>query len=144
MKSVLAAIALVCAAIISPVQGAVYAPTAKVGEFLRQFEKAYRSGDREWIHSAVDQDGVIEEAKALFFGFLGPKKEGEVISDLKAMAAPEDYKLTNSLLDGEIDSTIPVDFILTFTRRTGEFDTTIKVPVGYRDGNIWLVGIKRK
>jgi hypothetical protein len=37
-----------------------------------------------------------------------------------------------------------VDFIITFTRMLGEVKTTIKVPAGYRNGKIWLVGIKKK
>ncbi len=149
MKAIITAIAIICSVSIAPARAAIYTPTAQVGEFLRQFEKAYKAGDQEWIRSAVDKDGVVEEAKAIFFGFLGPKESGESIADLKAIAAPADYKLPdyklpNSLIDTEIDSTIPVDFILIFTRKTGEFETTIKVPVGYREGKIWLVGIKKK
>jgi len=144
MKTILATFVLVTAAIIPSVEGAIYVPTPKVGEFLRQFEKAYRSGDQEWIQSAVDKEGVIEEAKAIFFGFLGPKNDGEAIYDLKVIAAPEDYKPPNSLLDTEIDPTIPVDFIITFKRMVGGLETTIKVPVGYRDGMIWLSGVKKR
>lgn len=144
MKTILATFVLVTAAIIPSVEGAIYVPTPKVGEFLRQFEKAYRSGDQEWIQSAVDKGGVIEEAKAIFFGFLGPKDDGEAIYDLKVIAAPEDYKPPNSLLDTEIDPTIPVDFIITFKRIVGGLETTIKVPAGYRDGMIWLSGIKKR
>ena len=144
MKSIIAIFAVVSAGIIPSAKGAIYSPTPKAGEFLRQFEKAYRSGDLEWIQSAVDKEGIIAEAKDIFFGFLGPKKEGEAISDLRILAAPEGYKLQNSLLDAEIDPTIPVDFIITFTRMTGEVKTTIKVPVGYRDGMIWFAGIKKK
>lgn len=144
VKTIISTIAMGCVASFTPVLGADYTPTGKAGEFLRHFEKAYRAGDQEWIQSAVDKAGMIEEAKSVFFGFLGPKKDGEVISNLKIIAAPEDYKLPNSLIDIEIEPTIPVDFIITFMRMTGEFETTIKVPVGYRDGKIWLVGIKKK
>ncbi len=144
MKAIITAIAIICSVSIVPARAAIYTPTAQVGEFLRQFEKAYKAGDQEWIRSAVDKDGVVEEAKAIFFGFLGPKEDGESIADLKAIAAPADYKLPNSLIDTELDSTIPVDFILIFTRKTGDFETTIKVPVGYREGKIWLVGVKKK
>jgi ABC-type molybdate transport system permease subunit len=59
------------------------------------------------------------------------------------MAAPRDNTLPNSLIDSDIHPTIPADCILSFARKTGEFDTTIKVPVGYRDGKIWIVGIKK-
>jgi len=144
MKQYLATIGLLCAASISQVRGDVYSPTAKVGEFLRQFEEAYRAGDKEWIQSAVDDAGVIEEAKAIFFGFLAPKEDGEVIFNLKAMAATENYKIPNTLIDEEIEPTIAVDFIISFTRMSGEFETTIKVPAGYKGGTIWLVGIKKK
>lgn len=145
MKAIVTTIALVCSAsVVFPARAAVYTPTAQVGEFLRQFEKAYKAGDQEWIQSAVDDPGVIEEAKAIFFGFLGPKERGEFISDLRVIAATEDYKLPNSLIDAEIAPTIPVDFIVVFTRKTGEFETTIKVPVGYRDGKIRIAGIKKK
>jgi hypothetical protein len=144
MKAIITAIAIMSSVSTAPTWAAIYTPTAQVGEFMRQFEKAYRAGDQEWIRSAVDKDGIAEEVKATFFGFLGPKEGGESIADLKAIAAPADYKLPNSLIDTEIDSTIPVDFILIFTRKTGDFETTIKVPVGYREGKIWLVGIKKK
>jgi hypothetical protein len=144
MKSIIAISALVSAAIITSVNGEVYSPTSKAGEFLRQFEKAYSLGDQEWIQSAVDKEGIIEELKPVFFSFLGPKKEGESISELRILAVPEGYKLQNSLLNAEIDPTIPVDFIITFTRTMGEVETTIKVPVGYRDGMIWFAGIKKK
>ena len=144
MKLIITAMAILCSVSSHPVRADVYIPTVQAGEFLRQFEKAYHAGDQEWIRSAVDKDGIVEEARALFYGFLGPVAGGESISDLKIMAAPTDYKLPNSVTDTELESTIPVDFLLVFTRKTGEFDTTIKVPVGYRDGTIWLVGIKRK
>jgi hypothetical protein len=137
-------IALLCAAFINTVKAVEYTPTTKMGEFLTQFENAYKTGDQEWIQSAVDKDGVIDEAKRLFYGFLSPKKKGQPITNLKVIAAPADYKLPNTLIDIEIESTIPVDSIIQFTKMTGEFETTIKVPIGYRDGKIWFVGIKKK
>lgn len=144
MRAIITAIAFMCSAVMVPARAAAYIPTAQVGDFLRQFEKAYKAGDQEWIRSAVDKDGVIKEAKEFFFGFLSPKEGGESIADLRVMAAPADYKLSNSLIDEEIDATLPVDFIVIFKRKTGDFETTIKVPAGYRDGKIWLVGIKKK
>ena len=137
----LIATALLFVAPLSPLSAETYIPTSKIGDFLRTFEKAYRTGDLEWIRSAVDKDGIIEEVKPMYFGLLGPTTDKKiVISDLCAVAAPEKYTLPNSLLDFEIESTIPVDFILTFQR--GE--TTIRVPAGYRDGKIRLAGIKKK
>ncbi len=145
MKATVTTIALMCSvSIVVSARAAVYTPTAQVGTFLRQFEKAYKAGDQEWIQSAVDDPGVIEEAEAIFFAFLGPKERGESISDLRVIAAPEDYELPNSLIDAEIAPTIPIDFIVVFTRKTGEIETIIKVPVGYRDGKIRIAGIKKK
>ena len=144
MRSVLVIVAIFCSYFSVLARGEAYAPTSRVGEFLRQFEKACRVGDMECIRSMIDRGGVIEEAKGPFFGFLGPKAGGEAISDLKVVSAPEKYVLRNSLLDLEIEAKIPVDFILMFTRTVAELETTIKVPVGYRDGKIWLVGVKRK
>jgi len=143
MKAILT-ILMMCVVIMAPAKGAIYLPTEKAGEFLRQFEKAYNTGDREWIESAIDKEGVIEEAKAVFLGFLGPKDGGETITGLSAIAAPEVYQVSNTLLDVEIEPTIPVDFILTFKRTVGGLETTIKVPVGYRDGKIWISGVKKK
>jgi len=51
---------------------------------------------------------------------------------------------TQEHLDAKVEPALPVDFIITFKRMTGKFETTIKVPAGYRDGNIWLAGIKEK
>lgn len=144
MKQKLILIAILYSAFVNMAKSAEYVPTSKMGEFLTQFENAYKAGDREWINSAVDKEGIIEEAKRIFFAFLGPKKEGETITNLKVVAAPEGYKLPNTLVDVEIEPTIPVDSIIHFTRITGEFETNIKVPVGYRDGSIWFVGIKKK
>jgi hypothetical protein len=144
MKAIIVTIGLLFAASYNPTLAAEYSPSPKIGDFLRQFEKAYRVGDQEWIQSAVDEGGVLEEAKAVFFSFLGPKKEGETISNLTVVAAQDGYDLPNSLIDTEIAPTIPVDFIITFTRMLGEVKTTIKVPAGYRNGKIWLVGIKKK
>ena len=92
----------------------------------------------------MDPDGIIEEAKAPYFGFLGPKEGGEPITDLAAVAAPDNYQLPNSLLDFAIDPTIPVDFIITFKRNVAGVETTMQVPAGYRDGRIRLVGIRKK
>lgn len=117
-----------------------YTPTAHIGEFLKRFEKAYRAGDKEWIRSAVDRAGIIEQARDAYFGLLGPNDNATDISGLSVSAAPEGYILPNSLLDIDIEPTIPVDFILTFKRQ----ETTFRIPAGYRDGKIWLVGIKKK
>ena len=92
----------------------------------------------------IDNAGIIKEAKGPCLGLLGPKAGGEAISDLKVVSAPEKYQLSNTLLEFEIEATIPVDFILTFKRSVGDIETTIKVPAGYRDGKIWLAGVKRK
>ena len=126
---------------LNPLRAETYSPTSKIGDFLKSFERAYRAGDQEWIQSAVDREGIIEEVKAVYFGLLGPSKDRTVvISNLHAVAAPDGYVLPNSVLDFKIEPTIPVDFILTFQR--GE--TTIRVPAGYRDGMIRLAGIKKK
>lgn len=69
MNAIITAAAIICSFTILPTRAAVYTPTAQVGEFLRQFEKAYTEGDHEWIRSAVDKEGVVEVAKAIFFGF---------------------------------------------------------------------------
>jgi hypothetical protein len=143
MKTTTWLLALICAAALSPAQGAVYAPTSKVGEFLRQFEKAYREGDQEWLQSAVDKDGMIDEAKAFFLGILMPKEAGETITDLKAVPTPDGYQLPNSLIDIKIAPTIPVDFLITFTRNIGGVETTIKIPAGYRDDKIWFAGVEK-
>jgi|GEM_PF-5821748 len=135
---------LLCMTSIMPTNAETYTPTSKIGEFMSSFERAYRAGDTEWIQTAVDRDGIIEEAKAVYFSFLGPKQGGESISGLAVVAAPRDYKLSNSLLNIEIESTIPVDFIINFQRTLGAWETTVKVPAGYRDGKIWLAGIKKK
>jgi hypothetical protein len=92
----------------------------------------------------VDKGGIIEEARPIYFCFLGPKEGGEVISDLTVKAAPPDYKAPNSLVDAEIDSTIPVDFLITFKRNEGGSETKVTVPAGYREGKIWLAGINKK
>lgn len=144
MRSVLSIVAILCADFSVLARGEAYAPTSQVGDFLRQFEKAYRAGDMESILSMIDKAGIIEEAKGPFLGFLGPKAGGEAISDLKVVSAPEKYQLSNTLLKFEIEATLPVDFILTFKRSVGDVETTIKVPAGYRDGKIWLAGVKRK
>ncbi len=144
MKNLLTLAALHGAFLALPVCAEVYAPTVSIGEFLRQFEKAYRAGDSEWIRSAVDQEGIIQEAAGPYFGFLGPKQGGETITHLVAVAAPEHYRLPNTLLDVEIEPTLQVDFILTFSRTVGGLQTDIKVPAGYRAGHIWLAGIKKK
>jgi hypothetical protein len=117
-----------------------YVPVSAKGNFLRGFEKAYRSGDKEWIRSAVDKDGIVEEARSIYFGLLGPNDSAGAITNLRVMAAPEGYVMPNSLLDFQVAPTIPVDFLLVFERQ----ETTIRVPAGYRDGKIWLVGIKKK
>jgi len=135
---------LLCMTSIMPTNAETYTPTSKIGEFMSSFERAYRAGDTEWIQTAVDRDGIIEEAKAVYFSFLGPKQGGESISGLAVVAAPRDYKLSNSLLNIEIESTIPVDFIINFQRTLGAWETTVKVPAGYRDGKIWLAGVKKK
>jgi hypothetical protein len=57
---------------------------------------------------------------------------------------PPDFKVANTLLDYEIESSLPIDFILTFKRTLGGLETTIKVPTGYRDGKIRLAGIWKK
>ena len=144
MKTTLHMMLLLCILPIVPARGETYSPTDKIGEFIRSFDRAYRAGDLEWIQSAVDKGGIIEEVKAAYLGFLGPKQGGEDISGLTVVAAPANYKLPNSLFDYDIESTIPVDFIITFQRTLGELETTIKVPAGYRDGQIWLTGVKRK
>jgi len=125
---------------LAPLHAETYVPVSEVGSFLRGFEKAYRAGDKEWIRSAVDKDGIVEEARSFYFGLLGPNKPGETLSHLRVVAAPEGYVLSNSLLDFQVAPTIPVDFLLVFERQ----ETTIRIPAGYRDGKIWLVGIKRK
>lgn len=117
-----------------------YAPTAHIGAFLRAFEKAYRAGDGEWFRSAVDKEGIVAEATAAYFSLLGPTRSPDEITHLSVAAAPENYQPPNSLLDFAVESTIPVDFIITFHRN----ETTIRVPAGYRDGKIWLAGLKRK
>ncbi len=128
------------AASLTPLNAETYVPVSAVGDFLRSFEKAYRSGDKEWIRSAVDRDGIVEEARSIYFGLLGPNEPAGEIKHLRIVAAPEGYALSNSLLDFEVAPTIPVDFLLVFERK----ETTIRIPAGYRDGKIWLVGMRRK
>jgi hypothetical protein len=144
VKSTLLAVALLATALASPSRGESYEPTAHIGEFLRQFATAYQAGDQEWIRSAVDPDGIVDEAKAPYFGFLGPKEGGEPITGLAVVAAPNNYQLPNSLLDFSIEPTIPVDFIITFTRTVAGAETTVRVPAGYRDGMIRLAGVRKK
>jgi len=144
MKHALLALTLLATALASPARCANYEPTAQIGEFLRQFATAYQTGDREWIRSAVDPEGVIQEAQGPYFGLLGPKDGGEPIADLAAVAAPEKYQPPNSLLDFAIEPTIPVDFIITFKRTVAGVETTVKVPAGYHDGKIRLAGIRKQ
>lgn len=144
MKSTLLAVTFLSALLASPSRGESYEPTAHIGEFLRQFATAYQAGDQEWIRSAVDPDGIVQEAKAPYFGFLGPKEGGEPITGLAAVAAPDNYQLPNSLLNFAIDPTIPVDFIITFKRNVAGVETTVQVPAGYRDGKIRLAGVRKK
>ena len=138
------AVALLCFATTTEAAGEEYVSTNRVGEFLRRFEAAYLAGDIECVTSMIDRGGVLEEAKGAFFGLLGPKTGGEAITDLKVVSAPKNYALRNSLLDFEIEPTIPIDFLLTFTRVIADVETKIQVPAGYRDGRIWLAGVKRK
>ncbi len=144
MKRIAFAIQLLWMIMIVPAMGEVYSPTGRIGEFLKAFERAYRAGDSEWIRGAIDKDGVIEDAKPAYLGFLGPKEGGEAIMELAVIAAPHDYQMPNTLLDVKIDPTIPVDCLITFKRVIGGLETSIQVPVGYRDGIIWLAGIKKK
>lgn len=144
MKSPLLAVTFLSALLVSPGRSEIYEPTAQIGEFLRQFATAYQAGDREWVRSAVDPDGIVEEAEAPYFGFLGPKEGGELITGLSVVAAPDNYQLPNSLLDFAIQPTIPVDFIITFKRNVAGVETTVQVPAGYRDGMIRLAGIRKR
>jgi hypothetical protein len=144
MKSSLLAVAFMATLLASPARCANYEPTAQIGEFLRQFAAAYQTGDHEWIRSAVDPEGVIEEAQGPYFGFLGPKDGGEPIADLAAVAAPDNYQLANTLLDFAIEPTIAVDFIITFKRTVAGVETTVRVPAGYRDGKIRLAGVRKQ
>lgn len=143
MKTLPALVALLWS-IATNAPGENYSPTAEVGEFLRKFERAYTSGDSEWILGAVDKEGVHQEAQDLFLSILGPKDGGETISGLAVTAAPADFKVANTLLDYEIEASLPIDFILTFRRTLGGLETTIKVPAGYRNGKIRLAGIRKK
>lgn len=120
-----------------------YTGTGRIGEFLRQFERAYRAGDRAWIESAVDRDGVVADLKPMYLGLLGPKEGGESLSNLAVVPVPANYRLPNSLGDQPLAPTIPVDFLIRFTRTVGQVETTVTVPAGYRDGVIWLVGVKK-
>jgi len=124
-------------------RGPTYIGTDRIGEFLRQFERAYRAGDRAWIESAMDSEGMAADLKPLYLGLLGPRQGGEVLSNLVAVPAPTDFRLPNSLSDEPLLPTIPVDFLVRFTRTVGQVETTVTVPAGYRDGVIRLVGAKK-
>ncbi|MFO0962171.1 MAG: serine hydrolase domain-containing protein [Phycisphaerales bacterium] len=119
-----------------------YAGTARVGEFLAQFERAYRAGDRAWIESAVDRPGAQHPLMPAYLGLLGPKEGGESITNLAVVAAPAGYRLPNSVTQEKLEPSIPVDFLIRFTRMVGQVETTVTVPAGYRDGTIWMAGFK--
>ncbi len=146
MENFVATFVFIYSAFASLVHADVYTPTDQVGEFARQFEKAYRAGDRAWVQSAIDKAGVIEEMKASYYASRGPENGGGSLSDFKVTEAPSDFKmpsLPSRHFDFQIKPTIPVKYLMIFTRKTSESEITIRIPIGYRDGQIWIVGIQK-
>ena len=146
MKYFGATFVFICSVYASSVHADVYTPTDQVSEFAKQFEKAYRAGDRAWVQSAIDKAGVIEEMKASYYASRGPENGGGNISNFEVIAAPNDFKLPSlpsRHFDFQIEPTIPVKYLMIFTLKTSESETTIRIPIGYRDGKIWIVGIQK-
>ena len=151
MNTKLFRLLLLCSALTISAHGDVYAPTTSVGQFLKLFEAAYTAGDSEWFHSAVDREGIIDEAKISYFSYLGSEDRSailgatdndRIISNLRVIAAPSDYELSSPI--NNVEPTINVDFLIKYTRSIGGGKIGVTIPVGYRDEKIYLVGIKRK